>query len=105
MNKVIVTVDPPEDIWMRGKTDKDGRLVYEARFCRSGSANRPSHMGPIITLAVKTPEGRTIETRSTTLAIKSNGDFFLQQLQEAPSELERPKDEKRPKEERRGKDS
>ena len=92
MNKVIIEMEAPESIWVRGNCAvdaDDGTMRYEAKFLRSGGAPKPQHMGPVLTLIVKDSNGKELSRRSATVGIRSNGDMFFHYYKEAQSELEK----------------
>lgn len=90
MNKVIIEIETPDSVWSRGtcQVKDDGTMHYEARFLRSGS-HKAQHMGPVVTVLVKNPQGKEISRRSATIGVRSNGDLFFHYYKEAVSELEK----------------
>jgi len=91
MNKVFIEVEAPESVWARGKcaVSDEGTLSYEAKFCKSGSAIKPTHLGPAVSMVVRDDAGKEVGRRSVTIGVKTNGDFYFQNYVEVSSEVEK----------------
>lgn len=91
MNKVWIEIEPPESLWVRGscESDDEGTMRYQAKFCKAGTAIKPQHLGPVVSVIVLNAQGKEIDRKSVTLGVKTDGTLFLQSFVEALSQLEK----------------